>query len=468
MGDEPAVVRRGLLTGGIAAGLLVAEASAAAAATPTAGSAPTQPRGGIVPASQFGILGDQDADQTARLQEAIDRCAAQGAALVLPAGRIRIRQLQMREGSWLIGAARGTGLTSASLGAGLVAHGLNVLRLEGIHVDGGGSANGSDTALLEAKDCRSLTVSGATFVNAGGTALLLERVAGVLTNTTITHAGSSAIRAIDSRGLEISGCVISHCGDNGILIWRSKHAEDGTILRGNRISHVRAKSGGSGQCGNGINVFRAGSVLVQGNRITDCAFKAIRANEAGNVHIANNSCERLGEVALYVEAAGEQAGAPGFEGAVVANNLVDAAAAGISVTNFNNGGRLAVVQGNLVRNLFRRENDPRDKRGEGIAVEADAVVSGNVVEGAPTAGIFVGWGRYMRDVVVTSNLVRRSRIGIGVSGVPGAGRCLVSGNIISGAAEGAVRSMDHHRVVGADLVAGVPHPGIVCTANIAT
>ena len=63
-----------------------------------------------------------------------------------------------------------------------------------------------------------------------------------------------------------------------------------------------------------------------------------------------NSCARLGEVALYAEF--------GFEGALIANNLVDTAATGISVTNFNDGGRLAVVQGNLVRNLFRREDEP--------------------------------------------------------------------------------------------------------------
>jgi putative cofactor-binding repeat protein len=56
---------------------------------------------------------------------------------------------------------------------------------------------------------------------------------------------------------------------------------------------------------------------------------------------------RLGEVGLYAEFA--------FEGAVIANNLVDEGATGISVTNFNEGGRLAVVQGNLIRNLFFRK-----------------------------------------------------------------------------------------------------------------
>jgi putative cofactor-binding repeat protein len=59
---------------------------------------------------------------------------------------------------------------------------------------------------------------------------------------------------------------------------------------------------------------------------------------------------------------------------VIANNLVDKAAMGISVTNFKQGGRLEVVQGNLVRNLFFRKDV--DSRGIGIAVEADSVVRG--------------------------------------------------------------------------------------------
>ena len=44
------------------------------------------------------------------------------------------------------------------------------------------------------------------------------------------------------------------------------------------------------------------------------------------------------------------------------------AATGIEVTNFNDGGRLATVQGNVIRELFRREAEPIDKRGVGIAV----------------------------------------------------------------------------------------------------
>jgi uncharacterized secreted repeat protein (TIGR03808 family) len=154
-----------------------------------------------------------------------------------------------------------------------------------------------------------------------------------------------------------------------------------------------------------------------------------------------NSCARLGEVALYAEFS--------FEGAIIANNLVDKAATGVSVTNFNESGRLAVVQGNLIRNLFLRKYG--ESYGVGIAIEADSVVTGNVIEGSTAYGIMVGWGRYLRDVSVTDNLVRNAMIGIGVSIDPAAGTALITNNLISGAKDGAIRAMSGPTPTGPDL-----------------
>ena len=121
---------------------------------------------------------------------------------------------------------------------------------------------------------------------------------------------------------------------------------------------------------------------MRGNRIAGAAFSAVRGNAASNLQIVGNTCTGLGEVALYAEF--------GFEGAIIANNIVDGAALGVAVTNFNKGGRLAVVQGNLIRNCCRGAPagaDPSDIAGIGIGVEADTAVTGNVIENAPTAGI---------------------------------------------------------------------------------
>ena len=155
------------------------------------------------------------------------------------------------------------------------------------------------------------------------------------------------------------------------------------------------------------------------------------------------------EVALYAEF--------GFEGAVIANNTVDGAAIGVSVTNFNEGGRLAVVQGNLIRNLLPKlpaSNDPNEVGGIGIAVEADTAVTGNVIEGAPTAGIVLGFGQYLRDVAVTGNIVRKADVGIAVSVAAGAGHALIADNLIADVLRGAVVGTDHRRIVTGDLTKG--------------
>src|SRR5205085_3655520 len=207
-----------------------------------------------------------------------------------------------------------------------------------------------------------------------------------------------------------------------------------------------AVGGGAVQNGNAINVYRAHNVAVRGNRIKTAAFSAVRGNAASNIQVTNNTCTGLGEVAIYAEF--------GFEGAVIANNTIDGAAIGVAVTNFNQGGRLAVVQGNLIRNLIAKRAagaDPADGAGIGIGIEADAAVTGNVIENAPTAGISVGWGQYLRDVSVTGNVVRSAGVGIAVSVTPGAGSAVIADNMIAAAKNGAIVGMDQRKPMTGDL-----------------
>ena len=215
------------------------------------------------------------------------------------------------------------------------------------------------------------------------------------------------------------------------------------MILDNRIEDVRNRAGGSGQFGNGINAHRAGSVIVRGNRIQGCAFSAVRGNSASNIQIVGNSCSDLGEVALYSEFS--------FEGAVVANNTVARAKVGISLANFNEGGRLAVVSGNILRDLAPWREGSEQDLGMGIYVEADTAVTGNVIEKARDLGIIAGWGRFLRDVTITGNVVRAAPIGVGVSIVPGAGSAIIAGNSISDARRAAVAGMDHRNMVTGDL-----------------
>lgn len=76
----------------------------------------------------------------------------------------------------------------------------------------------------------------------------------------------------------------------------------------------------------------------------------------------------------------------GFEGAAIADNVIDGPETGISVTNFNKSGRLVTVRGKIVRNLgMRRANRPPEEAGVGIGAEAYTVVTGNVIERAPAS-----------------------------------------------------------------------------------
>src|SRR5690606_27029986 len=133
---------------------------------------------------------------------------------------------------------------------------------------------------------------------------------------------------------------------------------DPTIISGNRIARIDWRGGGNGQNGNGVNVFRADGVIVAGNHIADCAFTAVRLNGTRNTQVSGNVCLNSGEVAIFSEFA--------FSGSVIANNIVDGAAGGISITNLDNGGQLAVCSGNIVRNIFPRSRVNPDTSPYGI------------------------------------------------------------------------------------------------------
>jgi uncharacterized secreted repeat protein (TIGR03808 family) len=94
-------------------------------------------------------------------------------------------------------------------------------------------------------------------------------------------------------------------------------------------------------------------------------------------------------------------------------------------------------------------------------------VSGNVIENAPSFGIITGWGKYLRDVAISGNVIRDAFVGIGVSVAPGAGTVLVGNNLISQTPRGAVVGLDRMRPVTPDLSAdGAPHfAQVVIAAN---
>ncbi|MFN3349556.1 TIGR03808 family TAT-translocated repetitive protein, partial [Pseudorhodoplanes sp.] len=383
---------------------------------------------------------DARGNQTHPLKCAVAPPAQARSILLLPPGTYRAAALRLPSNAKIAGTRGATRLVLSRAASLFAASGSANIDVAGLVIDGAGLKPQDGRALVHLADAHDIRIIDCAVVNAGRNAVSLERCSGLVSSCTIEDAGDGALFAIDSTGLRIAGNVIRRSGNNGIQVWRSAFGSDGTIVTGNRIEDTRADAGGDGPYGNAISVFRAGDVIVRGNRIDRCAFSAVRGNSASNIQIAGNVCTRMGEVGIYSEFS--------FEGAVITGNTVDGATLGISVTNFDVGGRLAVVQGNLVRNITAGVSEDR---GAGIAIAADSVVTGNVVEDTAVIGIAVGYGPYLRDVIVSDNVLRKVGIGVAVSVVPGSGSALIANNLIAEASNGAVVGMEWEKPVTGDM-----------------
>jgi uncharacterized secreted repeat protein (TIGR03808 family) len=397
-------------------------------------------------ATQYGVRPGSPDDQTRALQRAIDEAARAQVPLALPPGIYRTGMLRLQSGTQLVGVRGATRLIFNGGASMLQGEGAGSIGLTNITLDGSGIPLPSRRGLVHCVSGRDIRIIDCEITGSGGNGIWFENVSGDISGNIISKIAVTGITSFDAQGLLVSRNTILGTDDNGIEILRTAIGDDGTLVLDNRIEDIKAGPGGSGQYGNAINAFRAGNVIVRGNRIRNCDYSAVRGNSASNIQISGNSVSDVREVALYSEFS--------FEGAVIANNTVDGAALGVSVCNFNEGGRIAVVQGNIIRNLLPKRpigTAPDDDAGIGIYIEADTSVTGNVIENAPAFGIIAGWGKYLRDVVISGNVIRNSFVGIGVSVVSGAGSALVNNNMISGAPRGAVVGLDHARPVTPDL-----------------
>lgn len=405
---------------------------------------------GSINGAELGLRPGAIDDQSRAFQDALDLAAADDRTLFLPPGTYLISNINLPRRARITGIAGATRLVYTVAGHLLVGEDADLVQLTDLVFDGVNRPLAEYVpGIVHLTDVPNVRVEGCQFLGSGGSALAVNRCGGRITGNDISGAAEAGIRAIESTGLSVTDNIVKDCANNGILIYRWTEGEDGSLVIGNRVERIRADCGGTGPFGNGINVFRATNVTVAQNRIADCAFSAVRANNAVNVQIIGNNCSRLGEMALYSEFS--------FEGVVIANNIIDVAASGISVVNLDEGGRLATVSGNIIRDLTGQAPYPGGTFGVGLSVEADAAVTGNVIDGAPVAGMWIGWGPFLRNVAVTGNVIRDTPVGINISVVEGVGAALVTDNLIEGASDGAIFGTRWYERVTSDLtLAGAP------------
>lgn len=393
--------------------------------------------------AEFGLKPNSSRDQSQALQRAFNRAASEGVPLDLAAGSYQAGSLTFPDGLVLRGIPGATWLVTSDPAPVASAQNITNLVLTGIGFDGKDRGdNGSHSGLVALNQIANAQISQCSFINVSGNGLFVGATSGRIENCKFSGASLTGLFAVDSDGLMISGNTISDCGNGGLRVFRNQAGPDGTIISENRISNIRSGSG-NGQNGNGINVFRADEVLIVNNHISDCDFSAVRVNTTNNTLIRGNTCTQCREVAIFSEFA--------FSGSIISDNIIDTAAAGISITNFNNGGRLAICIGNIVRNIMARSPTNPDVSPVGIFAEADAAISTNLVENVPGTGIVAGWGEHLRDVLISNNVIRDTNVGIGISVAPGAGKARVAGNLISGHRSKAIGAFAWREAKGLDL-----------------
>lgn len=383
----------------------------------------------VLDASELGVVAD-GGDQSAALQALLERAATEGRALRLPSGTVRFSTLELPGDLLIEGVAGRTVLQ----GGTVTVLGRSSLVLRDIDFN---------AAPLKIQGCDDVTLERCRFT-ASDIAVDISDAAVTLRDCRFAQLADAAIHALDSRALLITGNRIEDCGNAGIRIWRSASGPDGSIVQANHIARIDWRGGGNGQNGNGINVFQADDVIVASNHISDCAFTAVRLNGTRNSQVSGNTCLRSGEVAIFSEFE--------FSGSVIANNIVDGAATGISITNLDTGGQLAVCSGNIVRNISPKSAVNPDTIPIGIFAEAETAITGNSVHNVPGVALMAGYGPFLRNVLIDGNVAAECDLGIAVSVAEGAGTVTIGTNMVD-ARQHAVVGLAWTEVVEPDLLA---------------
>jgi uncharacterized secreted repeat protein (TIGR03808 family) len=363
---------------------------------------------------------DPVAARTLALWRGCRDAAKTGAAFELGEGEFSIYPLYLPEGARLVGQRGKTVLHSSDGRPILVGRKLRSAHIEAIAFRGGNAvASNPSLGLVHFEDVEGFQLHGVEVADFSGIGVSNLRSGGEIFGCTIRGVGDAGYHSLDGRGVAFGrdgdGNRIADCGNAGVRVWTSQAwVQEGSTIRNNDISDIRSAGGGTGQNGNGVNVFRAAGVTIEDNRIARCAFSAVRNNGGKDFVAARNRCSNLGERAMYAEF--------DFKNAVFENNTISFAAAGISLTNFDAernvgcggravGNRIVQLQ-DLAPDDDWRANPGANAAKVGIEAEGDVLVAGNRIVGPARIGIQCGFGQALRSVVCRENVIEAADYGV--------------------------------------------------------
>jgi len=390
------------------------------------------------------------------------QAARRGGAVKLRPGVTQIRSLELPPGATLVGGPAST-LRLVGPGPLLHARGGRSITIENVVLEGEGGSLERDRGLLEFEDIPELSLRGCAIRNSKAHGISLRRCGGVFAQNRVERARHAGYKSVDGLGMEVEGNRFGDCGDNGVLVWTSAEgAYEGSRLRNNLIEDIHNFSGGDGPYGNGIGVYRAGSVRVENNRIRRCAYSAVRCAGAHDALVEGNDCQGLGERAMYAEF--------GAKRVSFRNNRIDDAGAGIGIANSDRGTDFGVATGNVITGLRPKHPDvefgPKMFWLSGVEGEKNCEISGNRIIGPAWIGVALGGWR--QNVRVEDNFIQDADYGIVFATGPDVGSGVIAGNRIFGSRKAAISAFAGPEPVGGDLLApggGGRHPRLVVSGN---
>lgn len=385
-------------------------------------------RGSLVPPVARPIV--QIDESSAALQSAVDKAARAGRPLYLTPGRYEVSNIRLPHRTRLVGVPGETWIVYSGGGRLFYTEDARTLALEGLSIDGANRAlTDEDDGLLSFAFVDDLSLSRLDVIGSAGHGVSLTRSGGRLSDCRVSGARGFGLVSTEGHSFGIDRNDISSCLGGGIHLRRWTAGEDGASLTGNRLTDL----GGSG----------------------------IRLDGASGVRVSGNDLHGMTGPGIVADAAST--------GAAISGNTIDGAALGIALL----GGadeRLSMVEGNMIRNMAATVSaDQLGGRagGVGIHIEAHGTVTGNVVEEAPHLGLSLGWGAALGNVVASGNIIRRAGAGIGVSVLAPEQTTVVTGNLLVGVENGAVRGMRFAEFATDDLmrVGTAQVPGLTVGEN---
>lgn len=396
-------------------------------------------------AVDFGLTSGSS-NQTSNLQAAINAAQTQNLPLFIPAGSFPITTVNITAPIEIYstgGVARIVGFGQSpklNIAPTVAGNRFGPVTVRGLVLYGAHQtlSGGTDPAMIRASEIDNIVVSDCVVQDSGFHGICYSQCFGYIENNRIPGSLEFGILVTESeRAVFIDQNDVTFSGNNGIYIYRATSAGDQSVISNNQIGFSSANSGGTGPYGNAIVVANSSYVKVIDNMIYTSAFSAIRCSGSSNLIVTGNQCYNSTENAIYIEGPG--AGASWY-GGVISNNRVDGCGSGIIAANSNFGARWINIIGNQVSgctdNTITHSGGSYQTWGYGIVAEADALITGNQVDGAASWGVFVyptDNGSIGQKVLsqIESNMLKNCAGGIGFYKDDTAqGRLLISGNMI--------------------------------------